>query len=204
MSESFLTQENDNQILRQISLKDSAVFDKLYRDQYKKLFLLSFGYTRNQQISEEVVHDVFIKIWNHSSTLTINQSLNGYLVKATINTSLNAIKKTKRLNEQIDDYNTEHFIGAISEVVNERAEAAEMRMLLLEESIEKLPEQCRKILLMSKFQKLKQQQIADELKISIKTVKNHLTYAYKKLKERVGIEVLMIGVIFFYIGLLKF
>ena len=202
MSEPFLPQENDNEILLKISCKDSAVFDRLYRDQYKKLFLLSFSYTHNQEVSEEVVHDVFIKIWNQSSTLIINQSLNGYLVKATINTSLNAIKKNKRLNEQIDDYNADHFIAAISEVVSERAEATEIRLLLLEDSIAKLPEQCRKILLMSKFQKIKQQQIADELNISIKTVKNHLTYAYKKLKERIGIEVLMIGVIFFYIGLL--
>ncbi|MBC7417631.1 MAG: hypothetical protein H7325_05715, partial [Pedobacter sp.] len=63
MCEPFLPQENDNQILLKISLKDSVVFDKLYRDQYKKLFLLSFSYTHDKEISEEVVHDVFIKIW---------------------------------------------------------------------------------------------------------------------------------------------
>lgn len=85
--------ENDNDILSKIALKDTAEFDKLYRSQYKKLFLLSFKYTRNQEVSEEAVHDVFIKIWNQSSKLNINQSLNAYLAKATINTSLHLMVK---------------------------------------------------------------------------------------------------------------
>lgn len=204
MSELLSSQENDNAILNKIALKDTAEFDKLYRGQYKKLFLLSLKYTRSQEISEEAVHDVFIKIWNQSSTLNINQSLNAYLARATINTSLNALKKQKNRKEKAEDFNTDPFFTAIAENVNQEAEDTELRMILLEEAIAKLPDQCKKILLMSKFQKLKQQQIADELNISIKTVKNHLTYAYKKLKEGLRLRLLMITIVFFYIGLLVF
>ncbi|MET4082633.1 RNA polymerase sigma-70 factor (family 1) [Pedobacter sp. UYP30] len=200
----MIPQENDNEILRKIALRDTAEFDKLYRSQYRKLFLLSFKYTRNQEVSEEAVHDVFIKIWNQSSTLNVNQSLNAYLARATINTSLNALKKQKNRREKAEDFNTDPFFTAIAESVSEEAEDSELRMILLEQAISKLPKQCKKILLMSKFQKLKQQQIADELNISIKTVKNHLTYAYKKLKDQLGLKLLLITLVFFYIGLLGF
>lgn len=193
---------NDKDILRRISLKEDEAFENLYREHYKKLFLISFSYTKNQETSEEVVHDVFLKIWNQSSTLNITQSLNAYLAKAVINTSLNAIKKNKRLKEQLDDYNTDDFFSAIAEDVSEHAEETEKALLVLERAIEMLPPQCKKILQMSKFEKLKQQEIAETLNISIKTVKNHLTYAYKKLKEVVGTELMTVALFIFYIGLL--
>ncbi len=201
----LLTQlERDNEILSKIALKDSSVFDQLYRSQYRKLFLLSFKYTRNHQVAEEVVHDVFIKIWNRSSALNITQSLNAYLARATVNKSLNVLKKEGRQRKHEEEFDTGQFIAAIAEGVSEEAENAELRLILLEQAIAKLPNQCRNILLMSKFQKLKQQQIADELNISIKTVKNHLTYAYKKLKDGLGLKLLLIALVFFYIGLLGF
>lgn len=197
MSELLTSQQTDNDILIKIALKDTVEFDRLYRSQYRKLFLLSLKYTRNQEISEEAVHDVFIKIWNQSSKLSINQSLNAYLAKAIINTSLNALKKQKNRTERAEDFNTDPFFGAIAESVNEEAEETELRMILLEQAIAKLPTQCQKILLMSKFQNLKQQQIADDLNISIKTVKNHLTYAYKKLKDSFGPKLILLLFIFF-------
>ena len=201
----LLTQlERDNEILSKIALKDSSVFDQLYRSQYRKLFLLSFKYTRNHQVAEEVVHDVFIKIWNRSTALNITQSLNAYLARATVNKSLNVLKKEGRQRKHEEEFDTGQFIAAIAEGVSEEAENAELRLILLEQAIAKLPNQCRNILLMSKFQKLKQQQIADELNISIKTVKNHLTYAYKKLKDGLGLKLLLIALVFFYIGLLGF
>lgn len=193
---------NDQEVLKEIALKNYHEFDKLYRSQYKKLFMASFKYTRNQEVSEEVVHDVFMKIWSQASTLIINQSLRAYLAKAVVNTSLNALKKTKKLREQLDDYQADDFVYADDEQIANDASATEIKLILLEESIEKLPPQCKKILFMSKYHKLKQQDIADQLNISIKTVKNHLTYAYKKLREMDGKERLMIIVIL-YIGLLS-
>src|SRR3989339_705419 len=98
---------NDNEILQAISSKNQAVFYKLYINYYKKLYIISFKYTRNQELAEEVVHDVFIKIWNHSGNLNINQSLSSYLSKAVINTSLNVLKSQKGLFENQGRYERE-------------------------------------------------------------------------------------------------
>ncbi|MDP2414272.1 MAG: RNA polymerase sigma-70 factor [Daejeonella sp.] len=182
----------DNEILQAISSKNQAAFDKLYINYYKKLYIISFKYTRNQELAEEVVHDVFIKIWNHSGNLNITQSLSSYLSKAVINTSLNVLKSQKGLFENQGRYERE----MINEI-EEEAETLEERLINIERAIQLLPPQCQKVLLMSKYEKRKQQEIADQLNISIKTVKNHLTYAYKKIKEIVGNGGILILILIF-------
>ncbi|MDO8994124.1 MAG: RNA polymerase sigma-70 factor [Daejeonella sp.] len=182
----------DNEILLAISSKNQAAFDKLYINYYKKLYIISFKYTRNQELAEEVVHDVFIKIWNHSGNLNITQSLSSYLSKAVINTSLNVLKSQKGLSENQTRYEKE-----MVKEIEEEAENLEERLINIERAIQHLPPQCQKVLLMSKYEKHKQQEIADQLNISIKTVKNHLTYAYKKIREIVGNGGILILILIF-------
>lgn len=179
-----ISELSDQEILHEIAQENQKIFDELYRNQYKKLFMLSFKYTRDQEIAEEIVHDIFIKIWNQASNIIITQSLGGYLSRAVVNSSINALKKTKTINDYQEKYNVERSLDFEEE--QEEASNLEQKLIQLEKAIEELPTQCKKVLLMSKFQKLKQQEIADELNISIKTVKNHLTYAYKKLKENIN------------------
>ncbi len=188
---------SDQEILNEIALKNRKAFDGLYQSQYKKLFMLSFKYTQDQEVSEEVVHDVFIKVWKQSSSLKIVHSLGSYLSKAVINTSLNAIKKIKALNEHHDKYKDEFFNKFDNP--DDEATVIESKLIALENAIQNLPPQCKRILLMSKYEKQKQQEIAMQLNISVKTVKNHLTYAYKKLKEVLGngIVILLIFVLLY-------
>ncbi|MBU0697184.1 MAG: RNA polymerase sigma-70 factor [Bacteroidetes bacterium] len=192
---------NDQEVLKEIASKNYREFDKLYRTHYKRLFVISFKYTHHQEVSEEVVHDVFMKIWDQSSTLIINQSLSAYLSKAVVNTSLNALKKIKRSKELAENYQADDIIFTDEDA--DDTYFIERKLILLEESIEKLPPQCKKILFMSKYHKLKQQEIAAQLNISIKTVKNHLTYAYKKLREMGSSKEMLIIIMIVYIGLLS-
>ncbi|MBC6112467.1 RNA polymerase sigma-70 factor [Pedobacter fastidiosus] len=183
---------SDQEILNAISMKDIKAFDGMYRCHYKRLYILSFRHLRSQEMAEEIVHDVFIKIWNLKNPPVLSYSLSSYLSKAVVNTSLNALKHEKTVKGYTD-------LGEIGELAQndhtDEAEALEMQLIALERAIEELPEQCRKVLLMSKFEKLKQQDIAYRLDISIKTVKNHLTYGYKKLKEHLEYPIILIFII---------
>ncbi|MBK0383187.1 hypothetical protein I5M32_09475 [Pedobacter sp. SD-b] len=75
----------DQQILDEIVSGNQKAFDELYRREYKRLFMFSLKYIHDQTMAEEVVHDVFIKIWNQTSSLIIQQSLSSYLTKAVFN-----------------------------------------------------------------------------------------------------------------------
>ena len=168
-----------NDLLTKISAKDQQAFEEFYKYYYKRLYLVAFKYTKDQEQSEEIVHDVFLKIWHNAANLQVNRSLNGYLYRAVANTSINYINKGKKKFEKLEEF-IKNFEE--SEDDDDSAEQLEKRLILIEEALIQLPPQCKKIIMMSKFEKYKQQEIADKLNISIKTVKNHLTYGYKKIE----------------------
>lgn len=87
------TATSDQEILNAISIRDTKAFDGLYRCHYKRLYILSFRYLRSQEMAEEIVHDVFIKIWNLKNPPVLSYSLSSYLSKAVVNTPRNEISK---------------------------------------------------------------------------------------------------------------
>jgi RNA polymerase sigma-70 factor (family 1) len=172
--------KNDEDILNKLGAGDKSSFEKFYKHYYKKLYIVAHQYTKSHEQSEEIVNDVFLRIWNGASNLNIVHSLDSYLYRSIINASLNYIKKTKSNSEKQEKF-TMHFEEI--EIVDEGLEKLEDRLILIEQALDQLPPQCKKVMIMSKYNKCKQQEIADSLNISIKTVKNHLTYGYKKIKD---------------------
>ncbi|WP_207532888.1 RNA polymerase sigma-70 factor [Desertivirga arenae] len=171
---------SDDEILPLIRGGDKLVYELFYKKQYKSLHMLAFSYVRRHEIAEEIVNDVFINIWNKASELEINQSFKNYIVRSVVNASINFLKKEKVYADKQEKYTrwTENMLD-----VEENIEEKELIFLRLEKALELLPPQCKKVMMMSRFEKLKQQEIADRLNISIKTVKNHLTYGFSKIRD---------------------
>lgn len=171
-----MTPEEDN-IWRSIQEKDRRVFEQYYKDHYKLFFVAAFKYLGDAGQAQEVVNDVFVTLWQNADKVNIQSSLKAYLHRSVINRSLNLLDKSKRDRQQ-------HQNALQTE---EAAETREMETnelkLRLYQAIDHLPEQCRKVFRMSRFEQLKQQEIADRLGISIKTVKNHITNALQQLKQ---------------------
>jgi len=187
--------DHDAELMLGIRQKNKESFEQLYKLYYKKNYLLAYKYLRNQEQAEEIVHDVFLKLWNNGREISIKQSLGAYLSRSIINGSLNLIKQQQRL-----DAHVESFRYAIDEAeeLNDDAQILEDKLQRLEQAIETLPPQCKKVLMMSKFDQCKQQEIADALNISVKTVKNHLTLGYEKIRMLMKKDLsLPIAIIFF-------
>ncbi|HCN82121.1 MAG TPA: RNA polymerase sigma-70 factor [Sphingobacteriaceae bacterium] len=171
--------KEDQDLINQIQQKDKTVFEMLYKKYYKKLHVLSFQYVLNHEAAEEIVHDVFIKIWRMSEQLIIERSLEKYLIRSVINASLNYLTSEKQLRNKQDEY-SKGQTKFVEETVN--IEQTELLMTKLEAALDLLPPQCKKVMMLSRFEKLKQKNIAKQMGISIKTVKNHLTYGFNKLR----------------------
>lgn len=167
-----------------ICQKDISVFETFYKENYKMLYISCFRYVKEAELAQEIVNDAFLKIWESSGQINIQTSLKSYLYRIVVNMSLNALKKeeTVKKNQQWLAASSEH-----PDVVYE-AEAAELRIRIYK-AIEKLPPQCKKVFLLSRIEGLKQQEIADQLGISIKTVKNHITYALRQLAESLPVAI---------------
>ena len=171
-----MTPEEDK-IWRSIQEKDRRVFEQYYKDHYKLFFVAAFKYLEDAGQAQEVVNDVFVTLWQNAEKVIIQSSLKAYLHRSVINRSLNLLDKKKRDRQQ-----QENRVHAEETSESKELETNELKIQLYR-AIDQLPDQCRKVFRMSRFDQLKQQEIADRLGISIKTVKNHITNALQQLKH---------------------
>ncbi|ACU02479.1 MULTISPECIES: RNA polymerase sigma factor [Pedobacter] len=173
--------EEDQKLVNAIVQRDKKLFEVLYKKYYQQLFAVAYRYVGQAEIAEEIVHDVFITIWNKADQLNIQHSMKSYLFKSIVNSSLNFIKKEKVQAEKQQVYMAIVDKETADEPDTDREEAL---LKDLAQALELLPDKCRQVMYLSRFGKLKQQEIATQMNISIKTVKNHLTYGFQKLREQ--------------------
>lgn len=175
--------DDDLLLMNAIRNKDKKVFEAFYKKYYRQLFTLAFRYVGQTEAAEEIVHDLFINIWNKADQLNIRYAMKSYLFRAIVNAALNFLKKEKK-----EAVKQQHYMNLQDGEDREEDRRNEQELLLknLEEALELLPPKCKEVMYLSRFGKLKQQEIADQMNISLKTVKNHLTYGFQKLREQLG------------------
>lgn len=181
---------SDKTTWEEIQKKNIQFFEQYYKAHYKEFFFAAYKYVKADEPAQEIVNDVFVKLWQDAERITIESSLKSYIYRAVINRSINVFNKQKKelLNRQEMLRNPEPYEE------QREMETNELKIKLFN-AIEALPDQCRKVFLMSRSEGLKQQEIADQLGISIKTVKNHITHALKQLNKIRNTS--LIGVAFF-------
>lgn len=159
-----------------IRRKDLRVFEQYYKQEHHRFFVLACQYVQDPAAALAIVNDIFLLLWTRSAEIDIQTTLRGYIYRSVINRCINHLEKEKRtapvLVQQLPD--------SVATTESRPMEDLELQLLLLR-AIEQLPDQCRKVFRMSRFEKLKQQDIADKLGISIATVKTHITVALKRL-----------------------
>lgn len=167
---------DEEKIWQSIQQKDGQVFDNFYTAHYKTFFLAAYNYLGDTGLAQEIVNDVFVKLWTNADEIRIDSSLHAYIYRAVINRSLDVMDKNKRRQRRQREF------SRLPEETFELREMEENELTIrLYKAIDQLPEQCQKVFRMSRFEELKQQEIAERLDISIKTVKNHITHALKQL-----------------------
>ena len=156
-------------------------FEQLFKEYFKSLYAYAFTILKNEAIAEEIVQNVFYKVWEKKITHTIQISLKAYLYKAVYHESLNYLKHQK--------IKARYHSHVMHEQKN-NSEPAAKRILVkeleerLRDALNALPQQCRTIFQMSRFDGLKYQEIAEQLGISVKTVENQMGKALKQLRVK--------------------
>lgn len=171
----------EESIWKNIQQKDLQAFEHYYNEHFKRFFLMACRYIKDSAQATEIVNDVFLKLWNDGEFINIDSSLKSYIYRAIINRSLNVLQKKKHDNILLED------IDVIPDDTYELRQIEENELKIqLYAAIDQLPTQCKKVFEMSRFEELKQKEIADKLGISIKTVKNHITIALKQISKAVS------------------
>jgi len=175
---------NDQQVnieslwVKKIINGDEQSFESLFNTYCQKLINFSRRYVFDKEIAENIVQDVFVMVWTNKGSLDYSKSIKTYLFTAVKN---NSFKYLRHLN--VERAHSDITLDANEEIdpANkiEKSETADQ----IQREINNLPEKCREIFSMSKFDKLKYSEIADILDISIKTVETQMGRALKKLRE---------------------
>ncbi len=146
---------------------------------YKPLWITAFRMLSDRALAEDMVQEVMSKLWQMDRLDHIRTNLGGYLHRSVVNHSLNKIKERKRWAFQED---------ADRPDVDQRMSAAAHKSLQedIEAAISALPDRCRLVFVLSRYELLANQEIADLLEISIKTVENQMTKAFRLLRENLS------------------
>ncbi|HEY0677804.1 MAG TPA: RNA polymerase sigma-70 factor [Chitinophagaceae bacterium] len=165
---------------------DSTAYKQLFQLYYERLRQFALSLTRSKESAEEVVSDVFLKIWiKRKSLLKINNK-HLYLYICTRNMSLNRIAKEKRNSSfSLDDCLVE--VRSIYYDPEQLMITAEM-VRRIQSAINQLPPKCRLIFKMIKEDDLKYKEVAELLSISHKTVENQMTIALRKIDRSIHFD----------------
>jgi len=152
-------------------------------EHYPALFRYAYTMVHDGIMAEEMVHQVFLKILEKKVPLNIHTSLKAYLYRSVNNECLNYIKHQKIKN----DFEVQ-TIKAMSNKTESPLAKLQYRELeqRLKKAINELPEQCRTIFQMSRFEELKYAEIAKQLDLSVKTVETQMSRALKKLRVQLA------------------
>src|ERR1700744_6344228 len=166
-----------DQLLSRIQFeKDEAAFEGLYRGQAFRLFQFAFAFVRNKETAEEIVNDVFLKLWQHRTPIDQLKHLSGYRYVAVKTTASNYLRK------KIDTDALTVDLFYLSPDPEAMLVTGELRKKIAG-AIDQLPPRCKLIFKLVKEDGLSATEVAEILDISYKTVTTQLTIALKKLEE---------------------
>lgn len=166
--------------------EDQRAYEELYVSLYNYLYNFAWSIVKSKQSAEEIVSDVFIKVWQKRATIESIENFKVYLYVATKNISLNYLGKTKALSfTDIDDFSTE-LISTYSDP--EQLLVTSDMLVLINDAISQLPSRCRLIFQLVKEDKMKCREVAEILQLSTKTVENQVAIAVKKIGKAVRFD----------------
>jgi len=161
-------------------LTDRKNFEKLFRSYYAKLCNFAVTYTRNRSAAEDIVQNVFLKLWEEKEVRDGIKNPKAYLFQSVRNEALNYIRfKDVRRDAQGD------ILFLMKEREHDAKEKTNTQKIRkeLERGIQHLPERCREIFLLSRKSGLTYREIAKVLDLSVKTVETQMSRAFKRLRK---------------------
>lgn len=167
------------QWVRNLKKGDALAFEELFHLYGKRLYHFSLGYLKSKSDAEEIVQEVFLKIWHLRDSLDPELSFNAYLFKIAYRQIMERFRKTNLERRYLADISAE--VVTFTDELNERTDYHSL-LQLINKSIDRLPPRQKEVILMRRSAGMTVADIAENLGLSLKTVEHHLTEALKNIK----------------------
>jgi len=190
--------DNYTILVKEVKAGNQNAFDTIFKSFYKLLCREARGFFRNDHLVEEVVCDVFVKLWNNRTELAITGSLRDYLVKAVYNNCISyyrAQKVQEKLKSEVDELQKRRY--ALMDLGQDPLEYIITNELeeKVEEAVESLPPRCREAFKLSRYHNMKYEEIALEMGISVNGVKINIKKALEHLREKLEVYLKFVNII---------
>ncbi len=172
----------DEELWLQIQSGNKNAFEHLYMKYWALLYVHSLKMIQNEEVARDIVQDLFVKLWEKRNEIHINEALKFYLYRSVRNLTINQINNNKQLQNNLDSFSA--FIAENQMENDAETDFAEL-VRLVEKEIAHLPKKMKLIFQMSRYQGLSYQEIAEELDLSIHTVKKTISRAIKMLRTQI-------------------
>ncbi len=163
---------------------NQEAFTQLFYAHKAKLFSFVFDLTQSQEKAEDIVQDVFLKIWQQRGRLTIAENFNAYVFRMAQNHVIDQLRRLSRETLILCDiYKKDLGTADNPEYLLEQKELAQK----IKDAVEALPPQQKKIFVLHKEKGLRHEDIAKELNLSVSTVQNHMFRAIENIRKNLRI-----------------
>ena len=174
---------DDRELLARLRAGETSAFDSIFRANYALLVRAAEAMLRERATAEEIAQDVMLELWRRRESLDVTESVRGYLMQATRNRALNDLR-----HRAIERRSEPQIIEGTARSRPTDAGARESEIeAALHSAIADLPDRCRQIFELSRFEGLKYAEIATRLGISVKTVEVQMGKALRILRERMKV-----------------
>jgi len=170
---------DEKRLLKQISKGDEKAFRALYDAYFNHLSAFIFKLCKSTETTEEIIQDVFVKLWVRRHTLSHMDSPEAYILSMARNKTIDHLRRLVKDSHLMELLTEQPQAG--SNDIEERLNAKELRDLI-EEALSGLSEQKKKIFHLSREEGLSHDQIAEAMHLSKSTVKNHLSETLRHIR----------------------
>lgn len=170
---------NEKSLLAQVATGDESAFTILFQKFYPKVYQVGMMLCRSQDQAEELVQDVFLKIWLRREQLTAINDFASYLFMMTRNQAYQQLQR---------DWNRKKVLQTIQQGMPVYSNETDETIIsnnykrIMEEAVSHLPYQQQQVYRLSKIEGMKRDEVADKLKIQPNTVKEYLSLAVKNIR----------------------
>jgi RNA polymerase sigma-70 factor, ECF subfamily len=162
---------------------DERTLEVLFKDHFTGLCQFAMGYVKDYEAAKEIVQDAFVNLWEKRETIDLSKPVKSYLSTSVRNKCLNYLRDHKKFSTDLlalENISLEAMFSQPDKLVESDIRAQ------IAGAMDELPEKCREIFRLSRYQNMKYQQIADELQISVKTVETQMSKALQHMRQRLA------------------
>lgn len=177
---------NDLELLKKLKNDDEIAFKVVFNKYYSRLYYFTLEFVRMEDIAENIVQDTFCTLWNKRHELTDSTNFGAYLFTVAKNNCIYRLRDRKYRKKLFTEHSTDRIeVETNLEVlstIDSSAYAFEEIERIIQNTLDELPPQCRRVFMLSRFEEKKNKEIAEELNISVKVVEKHITKGLKIFK----------------------